>query len=993
MPDPKFQPLDQDTFKQLLDRFPFHRKINAVHLHHTWRPNHSQYRGQETILAMWRVHTQQNHWSDIAQHVSIAPDGTIWTGRSWDKPPASATGFNGNADFGPFMIEMIGDFDRGHDRLEGKQREAALWVIACVQARFGLPEKSLRFHREMSTKTCPGTSVDYDEVIKELKEVRARLKDAAAAPGARAARPFDDRALAIQGILDEMQSGGARGIPEVAETELAESDTADFFGASVDAGDAAARGGDGEIDAQALSELAPYIVNLSQGRFSREGRARTSPGDVDRIFDEALEEEVRVARQEKRPVRLVFYAHGGLDSEAVGLQIAHKHIPWWRKNGVYPIYFIWETGLVETLRTFIPGAGQRGLAPRGVTDLSDRLIEGAIHKPGEKVWGGMKRSAERSVDPIPTVDGTPRPEDGGGATYVAQKLREFLQRHAGDGTQIELHAVGHSAGSIFHSYFVPTALGLEGVPAFTTTQFMAPAINTAGFFDRLEDPLTSGVTGPMTIYTMRKELELDDNCAVVYRKSLLYLIFYALEARRETPILGLEESLRGDPRLQRLFSPSGQGPGEVVWSESPLTTGRSASRSHKHGDFDDDVPTMDSIVRRVLDVSDTAEIHSYEEFKPRGASRTITDPWLAPSTEQDGLLALLQPILSGGPAGAATPLFSGGFDATDASGTAGRATGGTVSSGGGRQRALCVGIDRYPTAPLGGCVADARLWASTLRGLGFEDATLLLDEQATRAAILDSLKRMVSESRRGDVLVFQYAGHGTQLPDINGDEKEDAKDEAFCPYDFDSGKFLIDDDVREVFDTIPDGVNVTCFVDSCNSGSITRVAVGGPLGPPADPTARRRFLIATPQMIQAHREFRSRIGFSRGSARRDLRTMREVTFSACQPFEVAWEMQGQGEFTRRATRILSGGIQGLTNAGFQQQVEAAFGPTGRQRPFLDCADGAKALGLLRPLGGGQATAGAVPQPPGLTLAGLPAGTQAGVADLLRSIAALLSQGA
>jgi hypothetical protein len=149
-------------------------------------------------------------------------------------------------------------------------------------------------------------------------------------------------------------------------------------------------------------------------------------------------------------------------------------------------------------------------------------------------------------------------------------------------------------------------------------------------------------------------------------------------------------------------------------------------------------------------------------------------------------------------------------------------------------------------------------------------------------------------------------------------------------------------------------------------------------------------------MIQAHQEFRSRIGFSRGAARRDLRTMREVTFSACQPFEVAWEMQGQGEFTRRATRILAGGIQGLTNAGFQQQVEAAFGPTGRQRPFLDCADGSKALGLLRPLGGGmpaQAMPGAAPQPPGLALAGLPAGTQAGVADLLRSIAALLSQGA
>src|SRR5690606_31594507 len=56
-----------------------------------------------------------------------------------------------------------------------------------------------------------------------------------------------------------------------------------------------------------------------------------------------------------------------------------------------------------------------------------------------------------------------------------------------------------------------------------------------------------------------------------------------------------------------------------------------------------------------------------------------------------------------------------------------------------RRVALCVGVDAYPDAPLAGCVADAKRWADTLAGLGFTPH-LLLDEEATRAAILDRLE-------------------------------------------------------------------------------------------------------------------------------------------------------------------------------------------------------------------------------------------------------------
>jgi hypothetical protein len=39
---------------------------------------------------------------------------------------------------------------------------------------------------------------------------------------------------------------------------------------------------------------------------------------------------------------------------------------------------------------------------------------------------------------------------------------------------------------------------------------------------------------------------------------------------------------------------------------------------------------------------------------------------------------------------------------------------------------------------------------------------------------------------------------------------------------------VIDDDVAEIFQRLPAGVNLSCFIDCCHSGTISRFAVGGP---------------------------------------------------------------------------------------------------------------------------------------------------------------------
>lgn len=158
MPRP-FVPLTVAQFAQLLRGFNFTRTVNAVHVHHTWRPNHSQDEGLASIESMYVYHTQTNGWSDIAQHVTIDRHGTIWTGRGWNRIPASATGFN----TGAFMFEMIGDFDTGKDPFSGAQKNAAYRVTALVLSRFNLGRNDIRFHREFTDqKTCPGNALNLN---------------------------------------------------------------------------------------------------------------------------------------------------------------------------------------------------------------------------------------------------------------------------------------------------------------------------------------------------------------------------------------------------------------------------------------------------------------------------------------------------------------------------------------------------------------------------------------------------------------------------------------------------------------------------------------------------------------------------------------------------------------------------------------------------------------------------------------------------------------
>jgi hypothetical protein len=160
-----------------------------------------------------------------------------------------------------------------------------------------------------------------------------------------------------------------------------------------------------------------------------------------------------------------------------------------------------------------------------------------------------------------------------------------------------------------------------------------------------------------------------------------------------------------------------------------------------------------------------------------------------------------------------------------------------------RIRAVLVGVDHYerPDIPtLRGCVNDVALVRMLLKQyfqVPNEDLRIVVNQRATKANILHRLQDMIQRSQPGEVLVFYFSGHGSQIRDRDGDELTDSLDEIICPYDMDWDRktYILDDDLDEIFATLPPEVLLEAFFDCCFWGAGPRALA--PL--PGAPALRR----------------------------------------------------------------------------------------------------------------------------------------------------------
>jgi hypothetical protein len=357
-----------------------------------------------------------------------------------------------------------------------------------------------------------------------------------------------------------------------------------------------------------IRELKPYVVNLEQGKFSHSGNFRSSPEQVDVIMESVAE----YAESKGPEARVMLFAHGGTVDERTALQSAYKCYGWWVQNGVYPVYFVWETGVLETIDQFLSGAMFRMRAAEGLRDVWDWTTDPVIEKAARaaqigKLWTGMKHGAVRAAEP------------DSDAIFFTSELAKLCARYP----KLQIHAVGHSAGSIFQSYVLPAAVN-AGLPAITSLHLLAPAIRNDVFANTLLPAWEAHHIIHVDMFTMKEKLEKDDNCAGVYRKSLLYLVYHALEDKPNTPILGLAECLEQDKTLSAAFGLNRHSllGGEVIWSESHLND-FTASASRTHGGFDDDAATMESVLRRICGYTDGRPIVGFPSDRAAAATTMI----------------------------------------------------------------------------------------------------------------------------------------------------------------------------------------------------------------------------------------------------------------------------------------------------------------------------------------------------------------------------------
>lgn len=149
------------------------------------------------------------------------------------------------------------------------------------------------------------------------------------------------------------------------------------------------------------------------------------------------------------------------------------------------------------------------------------------------------------------------------------------------------------------------------------------------------------------------------------------------------------------------------------------------------------------------------------------------------------------------------------------------------------QKGLAVGINEFKFlsgSNLRGCVYDAEMqsWMwQKYYGFPKSSILMLLNEQATREAVLDAYQWINADYSTLDEFAIIESSHGTTVPDLSGDEPT-GLDSALCCHDCyfdDKGRIIntiLDDEVHENFKNVPANIPGVITIDACHSGDMTR---------------------------------------------------------------------------------------------------------------------------------------------------------------------------
>ncbi|MCW5624338.1 MAG: C1 family peptidase [Burkholderiales bacterium] len=318
-----------------------------------------------------------------------------------------------------------------------------------------------------------------------------------------------------------------------------------------------------------------------------------------------------LSKQSGSTVKLALYAHGGLNSESASIERIRVLAPYFEANGMYPLFLTWKTGPVETLLSMLDdrfGGLHKEIDARagGVFDwareAADRLVESSARLLLRGIWTEMRENAAYST------------RDGHALDLAASHLLDLRDVLAQQGKKLEIHLVGHSAGSILLGHLLkrwaqpdllsrkPTVRSCSLYAAACSVQF---ALDTYGLADQ------HGILklSDLQMSYLSDENEQSDGLpgpkVAIYGKSLLYLVSRALDDVRKIPLLGMERALLpafakdteqwAEDHLpavrewQKRWKPA---PDSVVASPFVTIDKRGTQAQAVHGSFDNDIAVL-----------------------------------------------------------------------------------------------------------------------------------------------------------------------------------------------------------------------------------------------------------------------------------------------------------------------------------------------------------------------------------------------------------------
>lgn len=151
----KFILMNRDELKNYIERLKNVKVFTNIQQHHTASPAYKDVKDNHFALmkSMENYHVNSLKMSEIAQHFSTFPDGSVCVGRPLIK---DGGGFLGTLNKNSITIENVGNFDSDVMTEEQKKSIILLNALLCIKFNIVPSVDTLIYHCWVQNKTCPG---------------------------------------------------------------------------------------------------------------------------------------------------------------------------------------------------------------------------------------------------------------------------------------------------------------------------------------------------------------------------------------------------------------------------------------------------------------------------------------------------------------------------------------------------------------------------------------------------------------------------------------------------------------------------------------------------------------------------------------------------------------------------------------------------------------------------------------------------------------------